>query len=273
MTSGARGRFLRRFLPAAVLACLVPALPAPARASDDPPAIRDTTWVDHDARPIPKPPDGEPDFYGHLFRETIVYPLSHAFDVPDKFLALAHVLGVHTRREAVNVNALDEVPNSAWFTNRNHFRAVPVSQLLLGPDSTLLPTKPWTIKHSKHGGASAGFQIKDAEGRKWLVKLDWHGYLQLSSGADMIARTLLHAAGYRVPHNESVRFRREDLIIDKDLARGAHGEHFTEADLDSVLAKGATFPDGEYSATASLFLPGHALGATLMDQKRRGDAN
>ena len=83
MTSGARRRFLRRFLPAAVLACLVlPALPAPARASDDPPAIRDTTWVDHDARPIPKPPDGEPDFYGHLFRETIVYPLSHAFDVP-----------------------------------------------------------------------------------------------------------------------------------------------------------------------------------------------
>jgi hypothetical protein len=275
MTLGARRRFLRSFFPAALLACvLLPSSPAaPISIPDGSPPVTDTTWVDHDAQPFPKPSDGEPDFYGHLFREAIVYPLSHAFDLPDKFLALAQDLGAHTRREAVNVNAFDEVSHSTWFTNRNHIRAVPVSQLLLGPDSTLLPTKPWTIKHPKHGGASAGFQIKDAAGRKWLVKLDWHGYLQLSSGADMVARTLLHAAGYSVPHNEPVRFRREDLTIDKELLRPGHGERFTEADLDSVLAKGATFPDGEYSATASLFLPGHALGATLMDQRRRGDEN
>ena len=128
------------------------------------------------------------------------------------------------RREAVNVNAFDEVPNSAWFTNRNHVRAVPVAELRQGPDSVFLPAKPWTIKHAKQGGWTSGFQIKDADGKKWLVKLDPRGYPQLSSGADMVARTLLHAAGYNVPHNEPVRFRRGDVTIDPDLLRGAEGE-------------------------------------------------
>jgi hypothetical protein len=235
--------------------------------------IADSTWTDHDARPIPRPRDWEPDFYGHLFREAIVEPLSHAFDVPDKVLGVVGALGAHPRREAVDVNAFDEVPNSTWFTNRNHLRAVPVSELEQGPDSTLLPAKPWRIEHPKKGGASAGFQIKDAAGFKWLIKLDWHGYPQASSGADMVARTLVHAAGYNVPHNEPVRFRREDLVIDEKLAHGGKAERFTEADLDTVLARGARTPEGEYWAIASLFLPGHPLGAASIDRRRPGDRN
>src|SRR5712671_6148000 len=194
---------------ATALACLLALLAASVHpASSAPQPVADTTWVDHDQRPIRQPPDWEPDFYGRQFREVAVDPLAHAFDIPDKLLLVAKPLGVDRRREAANVNAFDEVPNSSWFTNRNHFRAVPVAELEQGPDSTTLPERPWTIKHAKHGGASAGFQIKDAAGRKWLVKLDERGFLQLSSGADMIARTLLHAAGYGVPHNEPVRFAR-----------------------------------------------------------------
>jgi hypothetical protein len=118
-----------------------------------------------------------------------------------------------------------------------------------------------------------GFQIEDAKGKKWLVKLDPRGYPQLGSGADMVSRTLMHAAGYNVPHNSPVRFRRTELTIDPDLVKGTKGEHFTEADLDSVLAQGAVFGDGSYSAYASLFLSGHVLGAPSMDRRRPGDAN
>jgi hypothetical protein len=235
--------------------------------------LDDGTWIDHDGRPIPQPPDWDPNFYAHQFREAAIEPLSHAFDIPDKILFVARALGARTRREPVNVNAFDEVPNSTWFTNRNHVRAVPVAELRMGPDSTLLPTKPWTITHPKHGGASVGFQIKDANGRKWLVKLDPRGYAQLCAGSDMVARTLLHAAGYNVPHNEPVRFERGDLTIGEDLARGAKGEHMTNAELDSMLAKGAVFPDGEYSAIASLFLPGHVLGSPSLFRLRPGDLN
>jgi hypothetical protein len=244
----------------------------PTRGANDT-TIADSTWVDHDRQPIRRPPDWEPSFWGQQFHQGIVEPLTHAFDIPDKLLWVARVFGADTRREAVNVNALDEVPNSAWFTNRNHRRAVPVAELRQGPDSLALPAKPWTIKHAKQGGWTSGFQIKDADGKKWLVKLDPRGFPQLGSGADMVARTLLHAAGYNVPHNEPVRFRRGDLTIDADLRRGAEGELFTDADLDSVLAQGAVFPDGSYSAFASLFLAGHALGSPSMNRLRPGDSN
>ena len=236
-------------------------------------APHDSTWVDHDGQAIPRPPDWEPDFWGHQYREVVVEPLSHALDIPDKFLLVPRAFGARTRREAVNVNAFDEASNSSWFTNRNHLRAVPVAELRDGPDSTLLPSKPWTIKHRKQGGMGPGFQIEDAAGRKWLVKLDWVGFPQLSSGADMVARTLLHAAGYNVPHNEPVHFVRGDLRIDQKLEQGSGKDRFTSASLDSVLAKGAVLADGSYSATASLYLTGHVLGSPSVRRLRPGDSN
>src|SRR3954471_1187382 len=107
---------------AAVSLCLTFAVPAGSAPRGKSQPVADSTWTDHDARPISRPPDWEPDFYGHLFREAIVEPLSHAFDIPDKMIAMASVLGAHPRREAANVNAFDEAPNSTWFTNRNHLR-------------------------------------------------------------------------------------------------------------------------------------------------------
>jgi hypothetical protein len=235
--------------------------------------MADSTWLDSDALPIAQPADWQPGLWGYYLRECVFGPLEHAFDIPDKLLFLGRAFGARTRREAVDVNAFDEVPNSTWFTNRNHMRAVPIVELARGPDSTLMPAKPWTVTHAKHGGQSVGFQIKDADGRKWLVKLDPRGYPQLSSGADMMARTLLHAAGYNVPHNESIRFRREDLRIDPDLLRGAKGVQFTEANLDTLLQRGALLEDGSYSAIGSLFLSGHSLGSPSSRRRRPGDAN
>jgi hypothetical protein len=249
--------------------------PAFARAAADAPAAphADSTWVDHDHEPIARPQNGEPNYWAQRFHQGFTKPVTHVFDIPDKLLWLARTVGARTRREAVNVNAFDEAPNSTWFTNRNHLRAVPVSELREGPDSSFTPRKPWVIKHAKAGGYTSGFQIKDADGKKWLVKLDSRGYAQLSSGADKVSRTLLHAAGYNVPHNEPVRFRRADLSIDPELMKGAKGEKFTQADLDSTLVQGAVFEDGSYSACASLFIAGHVLGSPDMARLRDGDTN
>ena len=236
-------------------------------------AITESTWVDHDRRPIQRPPEWEPSYWGSQVRHGFSEPMSHLFDIPDKLLWVARQFGARTHREAVNVNAFDEVPNSSWFTNRNHRRAIAVASLREGPDPAFAPAKPWTITHPKKSGFSVGFQIEDAQKRKWLVKLDPRDYPQLQSGADMISRTLIHAAGYNVPHNSPVRFQRGDIKIDADLLQGAKGEQMTEADLDSLLAQGARFPDGSYSAFASLFLKGKPLGALSMDRLRPGDTN
>lgn len=235
--------------------------------------IDDSTWTDHDGVPIPPPPDWQENFWGHGLRQALVDPLSHAFDIPNKLFAVAKLFGAHPDRQAVNVNAFDEVPNSSWFTNRNHVRAVPTSELAQGPDAVTLPRMPWVIRHAKHGGTSLGFQIKDADGKKWLVKIDPRGYPQLSGGADMISRTLLHAAGYNVPHNEPVRFVRSDLTIDPELQKGTKGERFTDANLDSLLARCAVVPDGRFTGFASQYLAGHVLGSPSMNRKRPGDAN
>ena len=245
----------------------------PSRAAAISAEIADSTWVDHDRQPIRRPPDWDLSYWARRTHQGLVEPLTHVFEIPDKLLWVARAFGARPRREAANANAFDEVPNSSWFTNRNHVRAVPVAELRQGPDSVFLPAKPWTITHAKQGGWSPGFQIKDADGRKWLVKLDTRGYPQLGSGADMVARTLLHAAGFNVPHNEPVRFQRGDVTIDPDLLRGPKGKRFTAADLDSTLAQGAVSPDGGYWATASLFIPGHVLGSPSMDRPRPGDSN
>lgn len=235
--------------------------------------ISDSTWVDHDDRPIQQPPDWEPNFWGHQFRDGLIEPLSHAFDIPDLILGGADLIGADSDREAVNVNAHDEVPNSSWFTNRNHMRAVPLGDIRQGPGAPGLPTKPWIITKAKQSGRTLGFQIKDADGGRWLVKLDPVGFPQLGAGADLISRTLFHAAGYNVPHNEPVRFRRDELVIDDDLRSGKKGAPFSDADLDSILTGGAVLLDGQFCGFASLFLDGHVVGAPSMRHLRPGDTN
>jgi hypothetical protein len=273
------GRHDERRTPAcaglAVAMMLAVVAATPPRADDDTPqpAIRDTTWVDHDRRPIPQPPAREPSYWGSQFREGFIEPLSHSFDIPDQLLDVVDALGADPDREAVNVNAFDEVPNSSWFTNRNHVKAVSLADIRKGPGGDLSPKRPWTITKAKQGGRTSGFQIKDADGKRWLVKLDPKGFPQLGAGADRISRTLLHAAGYNVPHNIPVGFSRADLAIDEDLLTGKEGEFFTEADLDSVLVNGATLNDGRYSAFASLFIPGKVVGPPAMRNRRKEDAN
>src|SRR2546427_1205102 len=135
-------------------------------------SIDSSTWVDHDAHPIPQPKTRKISLYAYMFRQAFVEPISHLFDVPDKVLWLASPLGVTQERHSANVNAFDEVPNSTWFTNRNHVRSVPSHELREGPFGGVVPAKPWKVTSLKQGGYNVGFQIKDAEGRKWLVKLD-----------------------------------------------------------------------------------------------------
>jgi len=285
--NGGTRRRVRNGCRALAFAALVLALPQAVPAADDArgksastvehrglkATIDERTPVDHDCVPIVKPPDGEQGYWARRLEVAVVKPWSHFFDVPDKLIWLAGPLGVRAKREAVDVNAFDEVPDNSWFTNRNHVRAIPTSQLRDGPDAPLLPRKPWTIKKRMSGGSTPGYEIADADGKKWFVKLDPRGYPQISSGADMVARTLIHAAGWNVPHNEPVRFTRDDFKVDPAAARGAKGVPVTPAQIDTDLAWGAQFPDGSYSAFASQFIAGKILGSPSLTRSRKGDAN
>lgn len=267
-----------------------PLAPGPAIAADVPgewpadsiaavappvaPGVDPSTWVDHDGQPISKPRLRERNLYGHMVREGFVEPASHFFDVPDKILWLLDRFGADTERPSANANVFDEVPNSTWFTNRNHVRSVSTEEIRRGPRDGLRPAMPWTIKSVKTTGVNPGFNIKDAAGNRWVVKLDPPGCPQLGSGADVVSSRLLLAAGYNLPHDVTVAFRRDELAIDEDLLKGAEGEPpFTEKDLDDLLARGHRSEEGRFYGQASLFLPGESVGPINFRGKRPDDPN
>src|SRR5690348_11929008 len=67
---------------------------------------------------------------------------------------LTRALELHGDRRALGVNALDEVPDSTWFTNRIGVRDLSLDELRAGPARIDSPElhKPWTIKSTKIGG-------------------------------------------------------------------------------------------------------------------------
>ncbi len=277
--------------------CLATAGPAyadaPYRAEID-----SSAWVDHDARPIPPPKEREISLYGYMFHQAIVEPITHLFDVPDKLIWVVSPLGVSRERHSANVNAFDEVPNSTWFTNRNHFRSVPTQEIRTGPFGGVVPAKPWTVTDLKTTGYNVGFQIKDAEGRKWLVKLDAPNYPQCGSGAGTVVSRLMWAAGYNLALYQPVTFRREDLRLETATAsrdRAAPARRpgtksklasatrpapapkgkppITEEQIEGLLARGARSADGRYYGGASFFLPGKPAGPPDLHDRRKDDPN
>src|ERR1700690_3342431 len=66
--------------------------------------LRDPLWVDPDTSPIAnQPAKRERAEYSYMIDQTLLRPLSQT-------------LAVAIAGEAPNVNSLDEVPNSSWFT-------------------------------------------------------------------------------------------------------------------------------------------------------------
>src|SRR5262249_32449844 len=210
--------------------------------------------------------------YAHEFHEAFIAPLGHAFDIPDKIL---WATGQSAKHRAANVNRYDEVANSTWFTNRNHVKSVPLDTIRVGPHGDIQPKPPYVVTHAKVGGINAGFQMKDANGVKWVVKLDPVACPQLISGAGAVSTRLLWAAGYNMPRVVSFRFKPADLTIEPDLEAGKkEGEKpFYQSQLDYMLAQGFRYPDGSSSAEASLFLKGKPLGAINMRGERDDDPN
>ncbi len=233
--------------------------------------IDPSTPIDYDGQAVPAPKERDPGLLAHLIHESVVAPLSYTFDIPDKLLKVA---GVKRIPEAANINDLDEVPNSSWFTNRNHMRALSSKDIREGPFGAVHPTPPYTIKSVKHHGFNPGFNIKDAAGKRWVVKLDRSGYPQLSSGAGVVSSRLVWAAGYNISHDEAFRFARSEIKLDPDLVKGKDGDPpFGEEQLTTLLTHGARGTDGRYYASASLFLPGTPVGPFSFRGKRPDDPN
>ena len=182
-----------------------------------------------------------------------------------------------TSSEAMNVNALDEVPDSSWFQNRLSRHTMSPEEVARGacPAHFEAPG-PWRIVGGKPDGASPGFQIEDANGVRYLLKTE--GALQpwRPGAADTIGAAIYHAAGYFTPCNRVVHFDPAILELDPEATvehSDGREEPLTQAHVDLVLAAALHLPDGRYRASVSRFVEGVPISAWRYENTNDDDPN
>jgi hypothetical protein len=184
--------------------------------------------------------------------------------------------GERTDKRAVNVNTVDEVPNSSWFTNRLGRQPWSIDQLVRGPDTGTGPARgPWTIIEGKSEGVTPGFTIRDSAGDTYFIKFDPPSNPEMASGAEVIATKLFYAFGYYTPENY--------IATVPDALSIAPGTEFTDeegrerpmetGDIRAILKKTARHPDGSYRVLASKLLPGKTVGRFRYWGTRSDDPN
>lgn len=197
--------------------------------------------------------------------------ISDPFDfVENTFLKPADT----TNQRAVNVNTIDEVPDSSWFTNRP---ALTVDDYVRGPNTSGGPAPgAWTIVSGKSDGITPGFTVRDTAGTTWFVKFDPPSNPEMATGAEIIATKLFWAAGYHVPENYLAILDAATLAVDeKATMRDALGNRqpLTREAVDRLLAQGARRADGRYRVIASRQLSGRPVGPFKYYGTRPDDPN
>jgi len=237
------------------------------------PAVLDVRFAN---APAVKAVDDRRDVPATPSEREFVHNLYHYDGVVQR--RLTRLLEVPRARRALGVNALDEVPDSTWFTNRIGVRELTLDELRTGPTKVGTPeaAKPWTVRSTKVGGTELGLMIADARGKKYLLKFDKPGFSEQLTATHVIVGKLLWACGFNVTEDHVVYFRPDELVLARDAV---HKDEFgdkhplTRAELDRMLASVAIEPDGRIRALASLWLDGKPLGGHPAEGVRQDDPN
>jgi len=236
-------------------------------------------WREDDRRNVSAAPAArDPNLLWTSANETFIRPVGRLANPVRLGRRVGTVFGGQTVHDATNVNALGEVPNSTWFTNRIGLYPLSVDAVVKGPGDGQGPSTdgPWTVIRAKTQGVTPGFDIRDSRGQVYLIKFDPPGELGTTCAPAVITGRILHAIGYNVPDDAVVTFDRQRLTVAPDATiRDLDGEKraMAAADLDTILARVDHLPDGHWLAIASRFLDGKPLGPFSYKGRRKDDAN
>ena len=142
---------------------------------------------------------------------------------------------------ALNVNTVEGVPNSSWYTNRHYRHPMSRVELTRGPNVEPGPARgaPWRVVDLVEDASLPRAVIEDTTGRRFRILFDAANHPEMATGAAMISSRLLHALGYNVPQHWLRRISAEQLRASSDSVR--------QSDVDSVLAM-TTREDRTYRA-------------------------
>src|SRR5262249_27851929 len=208
----------------AVLVALLASLGSASCAAPRPFPLRAPLLVDTDLQPVSVPCRVEPAKDGRRWNcapREYVSPFLWVQVALLWFAPLSRALSVEVRGEAVSVNSLDEVPDSAWFTNRPRAgevdaeadAAVPgactADDVLPAPDH--VHDGAWRIDHGKDNGSTPGFRVKVPEKGTYLLKADDEGKPERASAASVIGAAIYHALGFYTSCEQIVVLRKAQL--------------------------------------------------------------
>lgn len=178
---------------------------------------------------------------------------------------------------AVNVNTIDEVPDSSWFTNRIGVRALTADEIARGPNQVdRLDIDGWPIVQEKSSGITPGFRVRAPDGRLYQVKFDPPEHPEMGSAAEVIGAAIYYAIGYHVVQGYIVDLDPASMTIDpKATTVDMTGRRraLRRADVDRILKRAARQPNGKYRALASRFAEGRPVGYFKYYGTRPDDPN
>jgi len=178
---------------------------------------------------------------------------------------------------AKDINTIDEVPDSSWFTNRIYAHDMTVEEVVDGQivDAPPAPGR-WTFIRPKSAGFSPGFTAKDSHGVIWFLTFDPNGYPQASSAAVAVATRLFWALGYNQVESFITRIdpKQVDIAPEATISpRPGKRRAYRRDDLEAVLRLAARDADGTYRAVAGRLVPGKVVGPFKYYGSRRDDPN
>jgi hypothetical protein len=180
---------------------------------------------------------------------------------------------------AVNVNTMDEVPNSSWFENRIGVRDLPIPEIVRGPlKFEGLDVAEWTIVRGKSpGGFQPGFRASHTgdPGQVYQLEVDPPKHPQMASGAEFIGTLIYHTLGYHVVDVYTIKLDPTKLMIsDGATIRDASGERkFTRDDLDEILRVAGRDSQGRVTMSATRLEEGSNRGRWEYFGTRSDDPN
>lgn len=178
---------------------------------------------------------------------------------------------------ALNVNTIDEVPDSSWFTNRYTAGLPAAGVLARGPDTLpSLDITGWPISEGKGEGATPGFRVRGPDGDDYQLKFDPVAHAEMATSAELIGTAFYHAFGYHTVEMYLVEFDGAGyrLLPDATISvQGGTKRPMTRRDVDAVLEISAKTPSGRYRAVARKMPKGDVIGSFRYYGTRPDDPN
>jgi hypothetical protein len=178
---------------------------------------------------------------------------------------------------AKNINTIDEVPDSSWFTNRVLARPVTLEEVSRGPLTGSGPAPgPWSVVSRKLAGFAPGFTMRDSRNELWFVSFDAAGYPEAATGAIIVANKIFWTLGYWQIENHLVTVNPDQILVsDKATFTPLSGRErrMERRDLDDVFRRSHRGADGRYRAVAARAVPGRPIGGFRYYGTRPDDPN